>query len=220
MTSTDNNTVGRNTYDNIKRDIIFGGLKPGEKLKLEALKRKYQASVSTLRETLNRLVSEGFVEAPEQRGFLVSPISHDDLKEIADMRVLLEANALRASIKEGDTEWEANVVAAYHKLKMMEDRFQAGDQSDKERWKRYDWEFHQALISACRSDTLKLLHSIIFDKYLRYQMLILGYRGKPACEEHKQMMEAALARDTEKTIAVLEHHVTHCLDSLVDNFSD
>jgi hypothetical protein len=29
-----------------------------------------------------------------------------------------------------------------------------------------------------------------------------------------------LARDTEKTIAVLEHHVTHCLDSLVDNFSE
>ncbi|MDP6166947.1 MAG: GntR family transcriptional regulator [Gammaproteobacteria bacterium] len=219
MKRLDSSTVGSNTYETIKKDILFGGLKPGEKLKLEALKQKYAASVSTLRETLNRLASEGFVVAAEQRGFFVSPISKKDLMEIADMRVLLESNALKASIEAGDTEWEANVVAAYHKLKMMEERLQAGDHSEIEVWKRYDWEFHHALIAACESSTLKLLHSIIFDKYLRYQVLTLGYRGKAACDEHKQMMEAALARDTGKAIAVLEQHVTKCLDSLVIEFA-
>lgn len=75
--------------------------------------------------------------------------------------------------------------------------------------RRINVQFHQALISASKSKTLKLLHAIIFDKYLRYQMLILGYRGKLARDEHKQMMEAALARDEKKAIAVLEQHVTH-----------
>ena len=153
MKKTDSNTVGSNTYDTIKKDIIFGDLQPGAKLKLEALKKRYEASVSTLRETLNRLASEGFVVAAEQRGFFVAPISKDDLMEIADMRVLLESSALKASIEQGDTEWEAEVVAAYHKLKMMEERMQSGDHSEKEVWKRYDWEFHQALISACESNT-------------------------------------------------------------------
>ena len=68
-------TIGASTYQRIKRDIIFGELQPGSKLKLDALKERYSASLSTLRETLNRLASDGFVEAPEQRGFLVTPVS-------------------------------------------------------------------------------------------------------------------------------------------------
>lgn len=68
-------TVGSSTYEKIKHDIIFGNLAPGSKLKLEALKRRYDASVSTLRETLSRLASEGFVAAEEQRGFFVTPVS-------------------------------------------------------------------------------------------------------------------------------------------------
>ena len=65
------NTVGSSTYERIKKDIIYGKLAPGSKLKLDGLKEQYDASVSTLRETLNRLSSDGFVEAAEQRGFFV-----------------------------------------------------------------------------------------------------------------------------------------------------
>ena len=63
-------TVGQSTFQTIKEDIIFGVLKPGLKLKLSVLKDQYNASVSILRETLNRLASEGFVEAKDQRGFM------------------------------------------------------------------------------------------------------------------------------------------------------
>ena len=84
------NTVGSSTYEKIKHDIIFGQLVPGSKLKLELIKSQYEASVSTLRETLNRLASEGFVLAEEQRGFYVTEVSQKDLIEIAKLRVLLE----------------------------------------------------------------------------------------------------------------------------------
>ena len=59
--SAPHNTVANATYERLKHDIIFGKLEPGAKLKLETLKDEYAASVSTLRETLNRLTSEGFV---------------------------------------------------------------------------------------------------------------------------------------------------------------
>ena len=104
-------TVGSETYLRIKRDIIFGDLAPGTKLKLNGLKERYETSMSTLRETLNRLASEGFVDAMEQRGFFVVPVSADDLTEIADLRILLECSALDASIKQGDADWEGNLVA-------------------------------------------------------------------------------------------------------------
>ena len=200
-------TVGSSTYERIKHDIIFGELAPGAKLKLDGLRDRYAASVSTLRETLNRLASEGFVQAAEQRGFFVRPVSAEDLTEIAELRILLECSALETSIACGDADWEGNLVAAHHKLHLIEQKMLDGDVTQKELWKRYDWEFHQALIQACNSQNLLSLHGTIFDKYLRYQMLVLTYRGADAVLEHKTMFDAALARDTAKAKAALETHI-------------
>jgi len=213
-------TVGSNTYETLKHDIIFGQLAPGSKLKLDALKSQYAASISTLRETLNRLASEGFVLAEEQRGFFVAPVSADDLVEIANLRILLESHALKASIENGDAEWEGNLVAAHHKLSLMEERMQSGDHSEKETWKRYDWEFHQAMIQACNSKTLLSLHSTIFDKYLRYQMLVLTFRGQDAATEHRNMLDAALERDTKRAQRILEAHIRGGLNHSMSAFKE
>ncbi|WP_424943791.1 GntR family transcriptional regulator [Aliiroseovarius crassostreae] len=211
-------TIGSSTYQRIKHDIIFGLLEPGSKLKLDTLKTRYETSNSTLRETLNRLSSEGFVESPAQRGFYVTPVSREDLVEVAELRVLLECHALELSIANGDTDWEGNLVAAHHKLHLMEQRMQSGDQSDKEMWKRYDWEFHLAMIEACNSKNLLSLHAILYDKYLRYQNLVLTYRGEEAVQEHKEMFNAALARDAQKAKDLLELHIrnglTHTLAAM------
>jgi DNA-binding GntR family transcriptional regulator len=202
-------TIGSSTYQKIKRDIIFGELEPGSKLKLEALKLRYSTSPSTLRETLSRLASEGFVEAPEQRGFRVTPVSEDDLIEIGKLRVLLECHALKLSLENGDTDWEGNLVAAHHKLHLMEQKMLSGDESEKETWKRYDWEFHLAMIEACNNKNLLSLHAVMYDKYLRYQMLVLTYRGGIAADEHREMFEVALARDTKTASALLEKHINN-----------
>ena len=212
------NIVGASTYQRIKRDIIFGELAPGSKLKLDGLRERYQASMSTLRETLNRLASEGFVDALDQRGFFVTPVSREDLIEIANLRVLLECHALRLSIANGDTDWEGNLVAAHHKLHLMEQKMLAGDDSQKEDWKRYDWEFHLALIEACGSQNLLSLHSVLYDKYLRYQMLVLTYRGEEAVEEYRNVFEAALARDIDTAAETLKTHIDKGLEHTLAAF--
>ena len=212
------NTVGTSTYQKIKRDIIFGDLAPASKLKLGALRERYSASMSTLRETLSRLSSEGFVAAEEQRGFFVTSVSREDLIEIANLRVLLECHALRLSVENGDTDWEGNLVAAHHKLHLLEQRMLQGDTSQKEDWKRYDWEFHLALIEACGSRNLLSLHAILYDKYLRYQMLVLTYRGEEAVEEHREMFNAALARETDRAAAVLKTHIERGLEHTLAAF--
>ena len=212
------NVVGASTYQRIKRDIIFGDLAPGSKLKLEGLRERYSASMSTLRETLNRLASEGFVDAQDQRGFFVTPVSREDLIEIANLRVLLECHALRLSVENGDTDWEGNLVAAHHKLHLMEQKMLEGDDSQKEDWKRYDWEFHLALIEACGSKNLLSLHSVLYDKYLRYQMLVLTYRGEEAVEEHRTVFEAALARDIDTAAQTLKTHIDEGLEHTLAAF--
>ena len=82
--------VGDDGYRRIRTDIVFGRLRPGQKLRLEGLKEDYGVSVSTLREILNRLAAEGFVLAEGRRGFEVAPISAENLRELAELRLLLE----------------------------------------------------------------------------------------------------------------------------------
>ena len=210
MTSTQiiPESIGENAYRRIRSDIIFGRAAPGQKLRLDRLKDDYGVSVSTLREILNRLTSEGLVWAEGQRGFEVSPVSAGNLKEIAALRMLLESHALEQSFAAGDMDWEGRVVSAHHKLASMERRMSEGDRSQAELWKRYDWEFHQALISACGSRVLMEAHAGVFDKYLRYQMIALSYRGDIAAREHSTLLDCALKRDAETAKRALAEHVT------------
>jgi DNA-binding GntR family transcriptional regulator len=200
-------TAGDVAYRRIRADILFGRLSPGRKLKLDVLRVEYQTSVSTLREILSRLASEKLVVAEGQRGFEVAPISAQNLKEIAALRQLLEKHALEKSFAQGDIEWESRVVAAHHKLAMMEDRMKSGELAYTEAWKQYDWQFHQALVSACGSGLLMQTHATVFEKYLRYQMISLGFRGDVAADEHRRLLDCALRRDAGSAQAILDTHV-------------
>jgi DNA-binding GntR family transcriptional regulator len=202
-----NESIAESCYRRIRTDIIFGRLAPAQRLRLESLKDSYDTSVSTLREILNRLSSEGFVVAEGQRGFEVAPMSDADLKEIAALRLLLETHALEQSFAFGGMDWEAQLVSSHYKLARMEQIMASGDASRAEEWKRYDWEFHQALISACGSRLLMETHATVFDKYLRYQMVALSYRGDVAEKEHKQLLDAALARNATAAKAILIKHI-------------
>jgi DNA-binding GntR family transcriptional regulator len=208
--------VSEVAYGSIRRDIVFGKLRPGQKLTLDRMKEAYGTSVSTLREILNRLASEGLIVAEGARGFEVMPISADNLRQIASMRVLLESHALKESFAAGDMEWEGRVVAAHHKLAAMEKQLAAGVRAQAELWKRYDWEFHHALISACGSQVLLDTHATIYDRYLRYQMIAAVYRGEVGGGEHGTLLECALNRDWLTAQKTLSKHVHDCVDQMIN----
>lgn len=209
-------TIGEKTYQRLRADIVSGRLAPGERLTLDRMRDAYEVSVGTLRENLNRLSSEGLIVAEGSRGFQVTPISAADLREVAAMRCLLELHALRESFEAGDMEWEGRVVAAHHKLASMERRMSVEERSNAQAWKRYDREFHRALISACGSQVLLQTHSVIYDRYLRYQMVAAVYRGEIAAGEHQHLMRCALERDWKGAQVTLTRHVQDCVKHMID----
>jgi DNA-binding GntR family transcriptional regulator len=209
-------TVGEKVYRRLRSDIIFGRLAPSQKLRLEPLKAAYGISVSTLRELLNRLTSEGLVVAESARGFEVAPVSADNFKELANLRLLLESHALHRSFALGDMDWEGRVVSAHHKLATMEKRSRVGDRRDLEVLKRYDCEFHQALLSACGSRTLLDVHATVFDRYVRYLMIAVVFRDA-AVAEHQELLGCALNRDAKNAQAVLSTHIMDCVMYTLSN---
>lgn len=201
-------TVAETAYRRVRADIVFGRLAPGTRLRLDRLKEGYGVGISTLREILNRLHAERLVVAEGQKGFGVTPVSAANLKEVAALRQLLECRALEQSFRAGGVEWEGHVVAAHHRLARTEERMAGGDLTGTEQWKHYDWQFHGALIAACGSKMLIASHAAVFDKYLRYQMIALSYRGDIAAREHAELLQCAIGRDAARACEVLTRHVS------------
>jgi len=200
-------TIGDIAYRRIRSDVVNGKLKPLEKLKLDHLRKVYSASVTTLREILNKLVVEELVTAEGQRGFRVAPIDEADLRGLADLRILLECHALRRSMANGDLEWEARVVSAHYKLSVIEKELIAGNNGRVSQWVQHDWGFHHATIAASDGLPLMRTHSSVFDRYARYHMLALDFRGKPVAEDHERLRDLVLARDADAAEALLVRHI-------------
>ena len=210
-------SVTENIFKKIKYDIVFGNLEPDQKLKLNLLQTEYNVSISILREVLNRLCGDGFIIYKVQKGFFVSPISKKDLYEIADLRIILETHALEISIKNKDYEWEAELLGAYHKLNHAENELEKNNLNAKSLWTKYDAEFHQMLIKKCNSLNLIRIHEVIFDKYLRYQLLILKYRGKDSIKEHKDLLDYSLISNIQKAQNTLKDHIKKGVDYASSN---
>lgn len=190
----------------LREDTMTGALAPGQRLKLEELRGRYGVSVGSLREALMQLVSEGFVHAEANRGFCVAPISLEDLMDLTEMRVDLERKAIALAIEHGDDRWEANIVAAYHMLSKLD----ASDPSPASRrswWMRHN-DFHEALVAACPSLWLLRFRETLFDHSHRYRSLSIQRSPTPGrINEHQLMMEAALARDVESAMQLMEDHI-------------
>ena len=217
MSSSPTRTLVESSYNRLRSDIIAGKLLPGAKLRIEELRGDYRIGASPLREALNRLAGEGFVTVEEQRGFKVAPISMDDLRDISRMRIMLECEALTESIRHGDDEWEANLVAAHHRLRKA-DHYYGENLAE---WEQRNEEFHDALVACCTSPWLLRLRHTLYEQHKRYRFIsILAHEeNRDVHGEHEEIMETTLARDVEAACKATEYHIHQTVETSIRVFS-
>ncbi|MFA7679692.1 MAG: FCD domain-containing protein [Pigmentiphaga sp.] len=198
------------------QDIIRGKFNPGEKLRITELQKAYEVSSSTLREALTLLVSQSLVVVEGQRGFRVSPMSLADLEDLTRMRTVLECLALEESLTNGGDEWEARVVSAYHKLLLAQGRLHTESSFDE--WERRNAEFHEALLAACASPWLHKFRRTLYQQLERYRRLIaLGAPGRQIHDEHAEIFDATIKRDTDRASRALALHIRATLNYVKEN---
>lgn len=210
MTNPVSKTLFESVYDRLRTDIIDGKLTPDSKLRIEELREKYNISASPLREALNRLAGEGFVNIVGQRGFRVAPVSMEDLLDITRMRIQLECEALRESIKKGDDIWESNIIAAFHRLTKAEDI----RESNFPEWEQRNNDFHNALISACTSPWLLRLRHLMYEQHKRYRLIsILAHdEARDLHKEHECIKDATIARNIKLACEETKKHIQRTAD--------
>jgi DNA-binding GntR family transcriptional regulator len=215
---TTSGTLSEQAHEVLKRDILAAAYVPGERLSLDALSVRYGIGVGPLREALNRLSSEGFVERQSQRGFVVAQMSLSKLEELVKTRIWLETRALTESIKAGTEEFEERVIVAFHRLERTQRMIEAdGGERLNQKWETLHKEFHMQLIARCGSSWLLDFCASMMDQAVRYRNLSVNFtksRRGDAISEHRDIVDAVLDRDTERSAALLDAHYTRTLQGL------
>lgn len=209
-------TLTASALSRIRADILACRLMPNERLRFKALRGRYGMGVSPLREALMRLEAEGLVQLEQNKGFRVSEVSRENLLDLMQTRIEIEAIALRWSLEKGGVEWEANLLGAFHRLSRQTRIDSADSDTINAAWSRDHAAFHAALVSACGSQTLMSIRERLFEQAERYVSLSIMSNAplRDDVGEHKQLMRAALNRDLDKVIELNRLHISRTLDKV------
>ena len=205
-------------YAALRADILAGRRLPGERLKFGDLGTAYDASVSVLREALTRLTAEGVVVSEPHLGFAVTSLSTDRLDELTDARLLLETTVFGRSVCEGDLQWESKIVAALHVLERTR-YLDPGTERVSDEWALAHAAFHEALLDGCANRRLLQITLGLRNEaelYRRWSQPLGNEHDRNLVAEHREILDAALARDTERAAAALGDHIAHTTRLLHD----
>jgi GntR family transcriptional regulator, carbon starvation induced regulator len=187
-------TLSSAAYVRLRRDILQGALPPGQKLRIEEACARTGATSTPVREALNQLAMEGFVERREQRGFVVAEVSAAELTELTDTRCWVEPIALREAIAHRNEAWEEAIVLSFHRLARTERSVDPLTFRENPDWEATHGAFHTALIATCPSRFLIDFCRRLSDHAVRYRRLAMSaaYRKRDTAAEHRALMEAAI----------------------------
>lgn len=201
--------VNEAVYLALKSDIVACRLMPNERLRFEALRERYGAAFTSLREALSRLISEGLVVLEPHRGARVADMKDEDFRDLLHVRRLIEAETVRNSIAHGDEQWEAGLVAAFHVYERALSAPRKRGAASADRVERHNL-FHDALMAGCRSERLLLLRKMLYAQAERYLMLSFQSPSPPpdaVLTEHERIMRAALDRKPDLAAALIQEHL-------------
>jgi DNA-binding GntR family transcriptional regulator len=215
-------TINATAYRHIRADIVACQLLPNERLRVEALRGRYDIGGSPIREALMRLEAEGLVVLEQNKGFRVSPVSREQLLDLTRTRIEVESVAIRWSIERGGVEWEADLLGAFHRLSRQKKLESCGGKSVNTLWFREHRNFHATLVAACGSPTLNAIRESLFAQTERYVALsiISKFPARNDIGEHEQIMRAALARNAGRAIQLHNAHIEQTADRVAKSLGN
>ncbi|KAA2213370.1 GntR family transcriptional regulator [Teichococcus oryzae] len=197
-------------YARIKAMAISYRLRPSERINEVELARQLGVSRTPLREALNRLAAEGFLEATANRGYSVLPLDPKRVLTFYEYRAMLEIGALRLAAARATDEALCGLAGLAQRTREMaaQDAFAQ---------LTADEAFHTRLVAlADNAEMLRSLRSLNERmRFIRWIDLDKG-RGEHWTDEHMAMVEMLRARDAEAAAALMQAHIARRLDRITE----
>jgi DNA-binding GntR family transcriptional regulator len=195
--------------DHIKQDIIFGRLRPRERLIEDDLSTRFGASRHLIRSAFSDLEKLGLVTRRPNKGAIVRDFSPREVEEMYEMRALLQAEAIRRIPLPADR-------ALIDQLEAIHDQYcEAVDGHDLKRVCTLNNEFHHTMFSACNNGYLAGMIQRVWVETLGIRCYAIGdpvllVRSR---SEHRKMLDALKAGERNKLVQLCVEHIWPALQA-------
>lgn len=200
----------------LEEEILTGKLSDGEQLREIALSSRLQVSRTPIRAALHRLAEEGLVELSANKGATVIGITHDDIKDIYAVRMRLEGLAARLATERMSDEDKSHLTEI---VELSEFYLMRGDD---EKRGELDSEFHNTIFRASGSRHLNKILSDLHKNIKAYRRLSLKNtnRAEKSISEHREILEAILAKNPDEAERLTSVHVEQAFINFENKITD
>ncbi len=207
-------TVAGMLVHELRERILNLDFPEGVALRQDMLAAQFGVSRIPLREALLQLEGEGLVTQTAHKGYAVSVLSLEEIREIFDLRALIEVDLLQRALPHITS---AVISAARDVLERFDASLRASN--GQATWGMFNWELHSTLYAPARRsrsmDILRKLHRNA-DRYLRLQLNLSDHTSSRAREEHARLIALCEERDYPEASRLLNEHILAARDDLVD----
>lgn len=191
--------------DRLRELITRGELSPGERLNERVLTERFGISRTPLREAVKILSSEGLVKLLPNRGAVVTTITRADAENMFQVMAVLEALGGELACQRASEKDFAEVKELHRQMRTYHAE---GDLAD---YFEFNQRIHQKIIDCAGNGELTDAYRRISVRIrrARYMANLSKPRWNEAMEEHEQILDALIRRDSERLKALLTAHLTN-----------
>ena len=193
-------SITEQVYSAVRAHLLSGGHPSGSRLSEAGLAQRLEVSRGPVREALERLAQEGLVVRVPRRGSFVRRYGEREVRELMELRCVLETAAVRLAVRRAD----AAALARMEALLSAADEAIAGGGSYPP-----DEDFHHAIVQLAGNRELERHAGLVYDqlRLARALAALRPGRARDAWQEHAAILRALLARDEEGVVTALEVHL-------------
>ncbi len=196
-------TIRQKVYEHLREGILNCDLRPGERLVESDLAGRIGTSRTPVREALHTLEREGLVEAMHRVGYVVRPMSKNEVSELCEIRLALEGMALRWAMQKGPRKLarllKENVVICEQKT----------DAGDIRAFVELDARFHDMISRVAGSNRLMEMNQSIRRYMLRYRLQSIYSENnvRRAIAGHRKVLKAVEEGNTKAAQTAIRAHI-------------
>lgn len=187
--------------------IISGELAPGSLVSVPTLAVRFGVSATPVREAMLNLEKRGFVEPVKNKGFRVTEVSEQDLRDIVQVRRWLEGSAMHVVAQEMPN-------AAIEEFRSMADNIvEAADGSDFTQYLEADVAFHLALLKLTGNERLL---ELVAEMRGQTRMIGLALMAetvelKHSAAEHHELLDLLAEGRADEAQKLMNIHIGHVI---------
>jgi DNA-binding GntR family transcriptional regulator len=195
-------------YKKIRRSIIMGHRKAGERLNIEAIAEECNTSVTPVRDALQMMDNEGLVDIKPRSGYFVAQITLKKLRDLLDVRRIVEVSGIeRAALR--------ITPEQIQELRLVHAGYTGDDDESYDRYTDENRRFHYLVAKASGNNELAEMVGILHDKLARF--MVMRRAGKTQENTHKQVVDALEIHNVEGARHALLDDINPAHDAMLDD---